>query len=79
MRRNEVLAREGIDTFLLLILQRINPSVCRNEVLAREGIDTYGKNCCINSQYSPCRNEVLAREGIDTHYYFPYYLLLPYQ
>ena len=40
MRRNEVLAREGIDTFLLLILQRINPSVCRNEVLAREGIDT---------------------------------------
>ena len=36
--RNEVLAREGIDTTTL----NSNPHLvlCRNEVLAREGIDT---------------------------------------
>ena len=61
--RNEVLAREGIDT----------PDICRksshalnrrNEVLAREGIDTTTLNS--NPHLVLCRNEVLAREGIDT-------------
>ena len=37
--RNEVLAREGIDTFRVTVPQKIVTS-CRNEVLAREGIDT---------------------------------------
>ena len=39
-RRNEVLAREGIDTMLGLSRQIIFP-LGRNEVLAREGIDTH--------------------------------------
>ena len=38
-RRNEVLAREGIDTDLLRMLEE-GLRRGRNEVLAREGIDT---------------------------------------
>ena len=37
--RNEVLAREGIDTFVRPAAASFCTS-CRNEVLAREGIDT---------------------------------------
>ena len=63
--RNEVLAREGIDTMLSMIQKDIAAIPGRNEVLAREGIDTWSY-----LQYygagSHCRNEVLAREGIDT-------------
>ena len=37
--RNEVTAREGIDTAMQLLLQSV--ALCsRNEVTAREGIDT---------------------------------------
>ena len=38
--RNEVLAREGIDT-LTEKSSIVNSVSCRNEVLAREGIDTF--------------------------------------
>ena len=38
-RRNEVLAREGIDTMLFFHLLALL-DCSRNEVLAREGIDT---------------------------------------
>ena len=63
--RNEVTAREGIDT-------APGPDnsytafLSRNEVTAREGIDTL---CCTTpptSDYGYRRNEVTAREGIDT-------------
>ena len=39
-RRNEVLAREGIDTFSVGLNLSIGAFWGRNEVLAREGIDT---------------------------------------
>ena len=62
--RNEVLAREGIDT---VAPNNTSYSVLcsRNEVLAREGIDTKW-NSTIPGISATCRNEVLAREGIDT-------------
>ena len=49
--RNEVLAREGIDTTTL----NSNPHLvlCRNEVLAREGIDTIGNGIC-NHRRNQC-------------------------
>ena len=64
LRRNEVLAREGIDTDTVVNGDDVD-FPCRNEVLAREGIDTY----CLIASFtwnSTGRNEVLAREGIDT-------------
>ena len=39
--RNEVLAREGIDTYSNISTQ-VQIKFCRNEVLAREGIDIHG-------------------------------------
>ena len=62
--RNEVTAREGIDTeYGSHPLKSWTSS--RNEVTAREGIDT-----AIVKYYSNIstqgRNEVTAREGIDT-------------
>ena len=62
-RRNEVPAREGIDTAELLS-QVPYQAQGRNEVPAREGIDTLLPNSLGHLRI--CRNEVLAREGIDT-------------
>ena len=68
MSRNEVLAREGIDTDQRALLY-LNGFRCRNEVLAREGIDTMVLAPSPLSD-DTSRNEVLAREGIDTSYRF---------
>ena len=63
--RNEVTAREGIDTtppqFLALQL-----STGRNEVTAREGIDTTRSLYSLGLVGSR-RNEVTAREGIKNN------------
>ena len=61
--RNEVSAREGIDTLLFLSIGITR--LRRNEVSAREGIDTIMKSKQ-NSTGPTGRNEVSAREGIDT-------------
>ena len=63
-RRNEVTAREGIDTRNSDTFHRSN-IYGRNEVTAREGIDT---NTLSDTNFArmPRRNEVTAREGIDT-------------
>ena len=63
--RNEVLAREGIDT-KLHYQHWCGKNHRRNEVLAREGIDTL--EIFHSSYYIQSRNEVLAREGIDTKF-----------
>ncbi|SCJ79653.1 Uncharacterised protein [uncultured Lachnospira sp.] len=62
-RRNEVTAREGIDTYSPSPFRERLP--CRNEVTAREGIDTEIYECH-KALLPGCRNEVTAREGIDT-------------
>ena len=64
VRRNEVLAREGIDTYTESGYLPMVPDG-RNEVLAREGIDT-AQILNASEKCSESRNEVLAREGIDT-------------
>ena len=61
---NEVLAREGIDTILLIPPSMYMELLSNNEVLAREGIDT-GVVGCAAVEFCG-NNEVLAREGIDT-------------
>ena len=62
--RNEVLAREGIDTYSNISTQ-VQIKFCRNEVLAREGLDIlWLTDRCPQRTYG--RNEVPAREGIDT-------------
>ena len=66
--RNEVLAREGIDTTALGSTEIISLTG-RNEVLAREGIDTKNDERSNSRRYQYRRNEVLAREGIDTNYF----------
>ena len=63
LRRNEVLAREGIDTRP----HRESWAVSRhrrNEVLAREGIDTF-QLVLFFANNLPGSNEVLDREGIN--------------
>ena len=67
MGRNELQAREGIDT------QLISPFsfavvLSRNELQAREGIDTWQQLQFYRSILDVCRNELQAREGIVTIY-----------
>ena len=62
MSRNEVLAREGIDTVERRLYLEMPPG--RNEVLAREGIDTF-QLVLFFANNLPGSNEVLDREGIN--------------
>ena len=64
-RRNEVLARESIDT-KIWIIDIVVAFPSRNEVLARESIDTFHVCHIKASHFDSGRNEVLARESIDT-------------
>ena len=58
--RNEVSAREGIDTKILKT-HNVRLDTCRNEVSAREGIDTciqlprYSFACSVEMRYQPER------------------------
>ena len=69
LRRNEVTAREGIDTPIQITTGK-NAAVGRNEVTAREGIDTSPFDKVRVTRTLGRRNEVTAREGIDTIYIF---------
>ena len=65
--RNELQAREGIDT-ILAESHEGKHALCRNELQAREGIDTYHHDRFRQILYPGSRNELQAREGIDTRH-----------
>ena len=66
--RNEISAREGIDTTTSMSLTLLK-HLRRNEISAREGIDTI-LDQGPHSIHRRSRNEISAREGIDTNTYF---------